>query len=426
MTNLETAKKYQDYMVECRRYLHENPELTGQEYNTVKFIDEQLTALGIEHVVVENGGVLGFIRGPKRGRTVLLRADCDALPVTEKDNLGNCRVVWSKNPGVMHACGHDGHTAGLLGAARVLLEKQDELEGDVILCFERGEEGGGNVRYIFAYMEKNGIHVDSCFGLHVGCAIPTGKIAVNDTRVNAGSMRFQVTIEGRGGHGSRPDRSINPIDCFVAIYQRMQALRLTAVDPYQTCTYSVGVLKAGEAVNVIPQTLTFGGTMRTYDPDTAGMKFHDEMKTIIESTCASFGCKAVFDIWPKPGLATVNEPAYAAFARKVIGAELGEENVGQVEPSMGSESYSMYLKMWPGVFGGLGAGNPAKGTGASGHNERFDIDEDCMIYGACAHATYAIEYLKLRDVPEYGPKVTFKEVLKMQGREAMIEELYGE
>ena len=182
MKNLELAKKYYDYMVGVRRYLHENPELTGQEYNTVKYIDGELTKMGIEHTVVENGGILGYIRGPKPGRTVLLRADCDALPVLEKDNLKNCRVVWSKNEGVMHACGHDSHVAGLLGAAKILLDKKDEIEGTVILCFERGEEGGGNVRYIFAYMEKNNIHVDSCFGLHVGCARPTGKIAVNDTR----------------------------------------------------------------------------------------------------------------------------------------------------------------------------------------------------------------------------------------------------
>ncbi len=428
MTNLETARKYYDYMVGARRYLHENPELTGQEYNTVKYIDEELTKLGIEHIVVENGGVLGFIRGPKEGRTVLLRADCDALPVLEKDNLKNNRVVWSKNAGVMHACGHDSHVAGLLGAARILLEKKDEINGTVILCFERGEEGGGNVRYIFAYMDKHGIHVDSCYGLHVGCTLDTGFLAVNDTRVNAGSMRFQVTIEGRGGHGSRPDKSINPIDAFVAVYQRMQALRLTAVDPYQTCTYSVGVLQSGAVANVIPQTLTFGGTMRTYDPETAGMTFHNEMRKIIESTCESFGCTARFDIWSVPGLATINEPAYAAFARKVIGKEMGEANVGTAEPSMGSESYAMYLKMWPGVFAGLGANKPEKGTGAANHNEKFDIDEDCLIYGACSHATYAIEYLKLKDgeLPPSGPKYSFKEVLKMQGREAMIAELYGE
>jgi metal-dependent amidase/aminoacylase/carboxypeptidase family protein len=198
------------------------------------------------------------------------------------------------------------------------------------------------------------------------------------------------------------------------------------VDPYKTCTYSVGELRSGNAKNVIPQTLTFSGTMRTYDPETAGMVFYTEMKKIIESTCESFGCKATFDMWTIPGLATINDPAYAAFARKVIGQEMGEKNVIQQEPSMGSESYSMYLKMWPGVFAGLGAHNPEKGTGAANHNESFDIDEDCLVYGACAHATYAIEYLKLDEVPEYGRKCSFKEVLKMQGREEQIKELYGE
>lgn len=426
MKNLDIAKKYQDYMVSCRRYLHENPELSGQEYNTVKFIDEELTKMGVEHIVVENGGVLGFIRGPKEGRTVLLRADCDALPILEKNNLKDNRIVWSKNPGVMHACGHDSHTAGLLGAAKVLLEKQAEIEGTVILCFERGEEGGGNVRYIFAYMDQHGIKPDSCFGLHVGCSLPTGKIAVNDTRVNAGAMFFQVTLEGRGGHGSRPDRSINPISCFVDIYQRMQGLRLNYVDPYQTCSYSIGMLNSGHAANIIPQTLTFAGTMRTYDPETAGMKFYTEFKETIESIAKLHGCKVTYDSYPVPGLATVNEPEYAKFARDVLAEEFGAENVCQQEPSMGSESYSQYLKQWPGVFAGLGVGNPEKGTGASGHNERYDIDEDGMCYGAAAHATYAIEYLKLKEVPSYGPKMTYKQVLTQMGKEDSIPELYGE
>ena len=165
MTMLERAKKHEEYMIQMRRYFHEHPELSGQELHTVEKIAQELEAMGIEHTVVENGGVLGWIRGAKPGKTVLLRADCDALPVMEKENLTGTRTCWSQTPGVMHACGHDAHTAMLLGAARVLLDCREELEGDVLLCFERGEEQAGNVRFLFAYMEQHNIHVDTCFGL---------------------------------------------------------------------------------------------------------------------------------------------------------------------------------------------------------------------------------------------------------------------
>lgn len=426
MKNIETAKKYQDYMVAARRHLHENPELSGQEFETVAFIKAELDKMGVDYIEVENGGVLATIKGPAEkdsGKTVLLRADCDALPVLEKENLNNTRCVWSKKPGVMHACGHDGHTAALLGAAKVLLEKKDEIEGTVILCFERGEEMAGSVKYIFAYMEKNGYKIDSCFGMHVDLGVETGKIAVNDTNALAGAFGFDITIEGQGGHGSRPDRAESPIDCFLAIYQRMQTLRLTKVNPFTPATYSVGKLVSGIQGNVIPQTLNFAGTMRYYD-DSAVDEFKTEFKYIVDSICAAYHCKPTYNNFGAPGFATVNDPECAQFARKVFADELGEENVIQIEPLMGSESYSQYIKQWPGCFAFLGVHNPDKGTGAANHNERFDIDEDALSVGAACHATYAIEFLKSDFVTTHNEKYPFSELLKIAGRTADLEELY--
>ena len=156
-------------MIEKRRYFHENPELTGKELKTIEYLSAELTALGIEHVVIENGGILATIKGGKDGRAVLLRADVDGLPVQETpDNLKpGMRTCISKNPGVMHACGHDGHMAMLLGAAKILLDKKDEIAGTVYLCFERGEEASGNVEYIFPYIEKNNIQIDTVYGTHL-------------------------------------------------------------------------------------------------------------------------------------------------------------------------------------------------------------------------------------------------------------------
>lgn len=422
MKNIETAKKYQDYMVQARRYLHEHPELTGQEYETVKYIMAQLKEMGVECIEVENGGVLGFIRGNKEGKTVILRADCDALPVLEKDNLNGTRCTWSQNPGLMHACGHDRHTASLLGAAKVLLEKKDALEGTVILCFERGEEGGGNVKYIFAYLEKNGYHIDSCFGMHTNLPLETGKVAVNDTNCLAGVLGFEVTIEGRGGHGSRPDQAENPIDCFVAIYQRLQGLRLTKLNPFAPATYSVGKLVSGNQGNVIPQKLTFAGTLRYYDDDSINT-FREEFVKMVDGICRAYNCTAVFDNL-SAGFATVNDPECAAFAREIFADEIGRENICQLEPNMGSESYSQYLKQWPGCFAFLGVHNPAKGTGAANHNESFDIDEDALAVGAACHATYAIEFLKSDFVTTHREKYTYKQCLEILGRTDDIALLY--
>ncbi len=429
MKNLELAKKYNDYIVEMRRYFHENPELSGKEDKTIERICRELDGMGIEYTVVPNGGVLGYIKGAKEGRTVLLRADVDALPVQETaDNLKpGMRTCMSKVDGVMHACGHDGHMAMLLGAAKILLDKKDEIEGTVILCFERGEEATGNVKYIFAYIENNNIQIDSVYGIHLLATAPAGYMAINDGGMMAGAMGFNVTIEGAGGHGSRPDQSNSPIDAFVAIYHRLEAIRLTKIDPFRTCTYSVGQLEGGKQGNVIPQKLTFGGTMRTFDRVEVGEVFYKELKKAIDGICAAYDCVPIYNSYTKPGYAVVNDADMARWARKVLAEELGAEHVGTWEPWMASESYSQYLAQWPGVFAFLGMQNDEKGVGAAHHNQAFDLDEDVLFYGSAGAATYAIEYLKDNTL-KGGRKESYRSVYENGGRATDRErkELFGE
>ncbi len=429
MKNLELAKKYEDYMIELRRYFHENPELSSEEDKTVEKLCEELDKLGIEYHVVPKGGILAKITGAAEGRAVLLRADIDALPVVETpDNLKEgMRTCVSKNVGVMHACGHDGHMAMLLGAAKILMDKKDEINGTVYLCFERGEEGTGNVKYIFSYIEKENIKIDTVYGIHLLATAPTGKMYINDTDMMAGAMGFDITIDGQGGHGSRPDQSVNPIDAFWAIYGGLLSLRLQKVDPYKTLTYSIGKLNGGVVGNVIPQTVSFAGTMRTFDRDGAGMAFYNEFKNLIDNTCAAYHCRPIYNRYTLPGMAVVNDPDMAQFARKVIGAEIGADKVGTWEPWMASESYSQYLAQWPGVFAFLGVENEEKGVGAAHHNQAFDIDEDVLKLGAAGAATYALEYLKDNSL-KGGRKMSYREVYDLSGRSTPEEvaELFGE
>ena len=432
MKNFELAKKYEEYILEMRRYFHENPELSGKEDKTLERIGQELTAMGIEYVDVPKGGLLAKIVGGKGGdKAVMLRADVDALPVQETvDNLKpGMRTCISKVPGVMHACGHDGHIAMQLGAAKILMERKDEIEGTVYLCFERSEESSsdnGNVAYIFAYIEKEGIKIDSVYGTHLLATAPTGYVGINDGGMMAGVFVFEVEIEGAGGHGSRPDQANNPMDAFVAIYQRMQALRVAKINPFETCTYSIGLLQGGQAWNVIPQKLKFAGNMRTFDRDGVGMTFRRELEKAIVDICAAYDCKATFNRWDLPGYGTVNDAAHARFARKVIGEEVGADCVGSVEPWMASESYADYLIQWPGVFVFLGMENEEKGVGAAHHNQAFDLDEDVLAKGAAGAATYAIEYLKATDLPAGGRKMSFRELLKNKGLEHKAPLYYGE
>ena len=433
MTNFELAKKYEDYIISMRRYFHENPELSDHEDATVDRLSEELKKLGVEHVVVPRGGILATIKGPAdkdSGKTVLLRADIDALPVQESDTVlfDKPRTVKSKNDGVMHACGHDGHMAMLLGATKILLDRKDDIEGTVILCFERGEEVTGNVRYIFKYMEDTGLDkkIDSCWGIHLLSTLETGKVAINDTNMMAGAMGFDVTLEGRGGHGSRPDQSISPVDAFAAIYQGLEGIRLRKIDPYKTLTYSVGKLSAGLQGNVIPDECTFGGTMRTFDRDGAGMVFYNAFKKLIEDTADAYDCTVRYNRFAMPGYAVVNDPECAQFARKVLKEELGDCVIDNAEPWMASESFSRYLLQWPGVFAFIGMKNDEKGVGAAHHNRYFDIDEDVLVKGAAGAATYAIEFLKSDIDNSKKPHMTFKEILVKGGMRAELKELYGE
>ena len=230
--------------------------------------------------------------------------------------------------------------------------------------------------------------------------IPAGKTAVLDGAAMAGAFGFDVTIHGRGGHGSRPDLAVSPIDCFSAIHQQLLALRMRAVAPEKVLTYSLGLVQAGEQGNVIPDTLRFAGTVRTYDTAGAGERFAQEMRCIIDSTCASHGCEAEYTHFSKPLYEVHNHPAAAALARQAITRNLGMLSLAACAPWMASESMSAYLQLWPGVLTFTGVQNECKGAGANHHTPAFDLDEAAMLPGAAAACAFALDVLTKR--PDFG------------------------
>ena len=402
MNTLDMLRPYEPQMIADRRWLHEHPELSGQETQTLGYIVSALEALGLGIHIVPDGGVIGVLGESGAGTCVLLRADCDALPVQESPtNLQFPRCCVSKNPGVMHACGHDAHMAMLLGAARALAAHAQEIPGRVLFVFERGEEKGGKgfLEHLLPYIDEH-FAVDACYATHVRWDIPAGKIAVLDGAAMAGAFGFDVTIHGRGGHGSRPDLAVSPIDCFSAIHQQLLALRMRAVEPEKVLTYSLGLVQAGEQGNVIPDTLRFAGTVRTYDTAGAGERFARDMRRIIDSTCASHGCEAAYTHFSKPLYEVRNHPAAAALARQAITRNLGMLSLTACAPWMASESMSAYLRLWPGVLSFTGVQNERKGAGANHHTPAFDLDETAMLPGAAAACAFALDVLTKR--PDFG------------------------
>jgi len=411
MTMLNLIRPYETQMIADRRWLHEHPELSGQETQTIAYIVKTLEELSLTIHVIPNGGVIGVLNEGAEGPCVLLRADCDALPVQEsEENLSQKRCCVSQNPGVMHACGHDAHTAMLLGAARALTAIKDDVSGCVLFVFEQGEEKGGKgfLENLLPYIEEH-FTVGACYGAHVRWDIPAGCIAVMDGAVMAGAFGFDVNIHGRGGHGSRPDLAASPIDCFCAIHQQVSALRMRAVEPDKVLTYSLGLVHAGEQGNTIPESLRFAGTVRTFDTAGSGERFAREMRSIIDHTCKAHGCTAEYMHFSKPLYETGNHVQLAQRTRQAIAQRVGEGVLASCPPWMASESMSAYLKLWPGVLAFVGICNEALGCGANHHTPEFDLDESALSVGAAAACAFALDIVRNR------PKIAFeREIVSMQ------------
>ena len=374
----QEALAVEDYVIRCRRYIHENPELSDQEDNTVAVIIQELTAMGIECVDVPGGGVMGFIHGEKPGKTVLLRADIDALPVQEDpNNLKQPKVCVSKVPGVAHMCGHDAHTAMLLGAAKILQSHRQEIPGEIVLYFERGEEHGHGDYYMNKYLQDNHIHVDSAWAQHVSVKVPVGQVSVVSGGAYAGTAGLGTTILGE-----------NALACGVAVINSLNTARMRDMTPYERVTLSVNQLQYRNGVCKI------SGTCRYYDFYKAGVPMRKAIERIITETVKAYGCTTEKPVRSKAGnRAVMNHPVCCDIIRKALVPLIGAENVIETTPTMGAESFSVLSAYYPSVMVHTGVGNPEMGMNANGHSPQFEPDEAGFKTGIAAAVAYAQAFL---------------------------------
>ncbi len=386
--NLQLEEMY-DKMVEWRRYIHQHPELTNQEYETSKLIASILSDYGIERKINVGGlGVIGFIKGAQPGKTIALRADFDALPIQDEKDVS----YKSKVDGVMHACGHDGHTATLLAVGKVLQQNRNQLAGNVVLIFQHAEEGGGGARKMIADNCLEG--VDAIFANHLWSLIPVGTISYTKGYTTAAGDGFEIKIKGKGGHGSSPHDTVDSIAVAGQLINQLQYIVSRRVHPQKTAVVSIGSIHAGDAANVIADSAILKGTVRTYEKEVQQL-VEEEMKDAIRGICLS--SKADYEFNYFHGVAGVyNHPNETEIFASTMKSALPEIQVEEVPALLVSEDFANYLEEKPGMLFFTGAGNESLGAIYPHHHPKFDFDERAMLHAGKAMLAIVDYYLVSR------------------------------
>ena len=376
-----------------RRDIHAHPELCFQEQRTADVIAQALTDWGIPvHRGLGTTGVVAIIKNGTSDRAVGLRADIDALPMQE----GNSFAHASRHPGKMHACGHDGHTAMLLAAAKHLARHRN-FDGTVYLIFQPAEEGGGGARE----MIKDGLFdkfpMEAVFGAHNWPGMAVGQFALKAGPCYASSNEFRIVLKGKGAHGAMPHLGVDPVPAACAMVQGFQTIISRNKRPLDTGVISVTMIHAGEATNVIPDSCEIQGTVRTFTTEVLDL-IERRMKAIAEATCAAFEATCDFH-FKRNYPPTVNHPAETEFARRLLGEVVGPENVLEFEPTMGAEDFSFFLQEKPGCYFLIGNGDGDHREGGHGlgpcmlHNPSYDFNDDLIPLGATAWVRLAEKWL---------------------------------
>jgi amidohydrolase len=367
----------QEELVRYRRHFHAHPELSLIEFATAKFIERELREAGYDQIRTGIGrtGILATLQGAKPGPVTLLRADMDALPIEER----NDEPYRSLTPGVMHACGHDGHMAILLAVARALRQRTGEISGTIVFCFQPGEEGHSGNKLMIEDGALENPHVDRTFALHLYSGLDVGKIGVRDGAFFASSDRFDIELTGKGGHGALPQSAIDPIVAAAQFVTMLQTVASREIAANQPVVVTVGALHSGTTFNVIPELATLQGSVRAFD-ETIRAELPVRIERLLAGVCEAMRLSYRFDYhWIYPP--TVNDPATNDVVREVARDVVGEQSlVDPHEIVMWSEDMSFMQELRPGAYFLVGARGPRKGIEPQ-HSARFDIDERALEVG---------------------------------------------
>lgn len=375
-TEIELSNEQVEEIVSWRRYLHQHPELSFQEYKTSAFLYETLSTFpNLEVTRPTETSVLAVLKGAHPGKTIGFRADMDALPIQEETGLPYASV----NDGVMHACGHDGHTAILLGVAKALSTKQEKIHGEIRFFFQHAEEllPGGAREMVAAGVTEG---VDYVFGLHLSSLTPLGQLTITPGAATSNSDMFHVTIKGKGGHSSQPENTIDPVVTSAQIITSLQTVVSRITSPKDELVVSVTTLQAGDAVNVIPEQVKIGASVRSFSQDVR-KRAVEAIEQIIKGVSEANGCQ--YELNYTYGYdSVVNETEATAIAVKAIRRKLGEGAYAEGEAIMGGEDFSAFSNVVPGCFVFVGACSPDNQTPAPHHHPKFLIDEAALADGA--------------------------------------------
>ena len=379
------------YVVALRRHFHQHPELPREEEQTARRIEAELDAIGVRHRRCAVTGVRAEIEGRKpctgEPRCIVLRADIDALPIRQENEV----PYRSLFPGKMHACGHDAHTAALIGAARILAAERERFSGRVILTWQPGEEVGYGARLLIDAGDIDG--AGRSFGLHAASNVPVGSVVLMPGPNNASVDFFRIRVHGLGAHISRPERGVDALYIASQIVVAAQALVTRRTSPTEPLLIGVGKLNAGTAYNVIAQEAELEGTIRAFSP-ALRQQVKAELEALAKQTAAVFGGSAELE-WHDNTSPLLNDPAATAEAQQVAVSLFGEEKlIRSRRPELGGDDFAEYILRVPGVYAYIGTGNPAKPDSCEDqHSARYDIDEDALIPAVALHVCYAVEYL---------------------------------
>lgn len=388
----EEIDSHYDEVIKLRREFHRTPELGTQEFETAKKVEGYLNDLGIETQRMFNTGVVGLIEGPKAGKTILLRADMDALPVHEETGL----EFSSETPGIMHACGHDGHMAMLLVAAKILKENQNELVGNVKLVFQPNEEEAGA-----KYMVEEGVlenpKVDASFGVHLWSPIPSGEIGLQAGPIMAEMYIFELTIKGKGGHSSAPHEAKDPVPTAAAIIQAVQNIQTREISALDPTVIAIGKVQTDGSYNVLASEVEMEGTLRyLYDGDDDTPQHPKKrFRRLIDSMCKAYDMDYELDIIPS-NYTVINDPDSVDFLEKEVLPNFVEAEKVRPHVSLAGEDFSEFTNRAdvPGAFVFIGTANEEEGSIYPHHAANFNIDEDTLLTGVRFHVFSALEFLK--------------------------------